>query len=308
MKILVTPRSLTKNGHPALDGFGKAGYEVVFSTPGGFPTEDELIKLLPGCVGYLAGVETVSAKVLAAAIDLRVIGRNGTGVDNVDLDAAKKKGLVICRAEGANARGVAELAFSHILASVRSIPFSDNCLKKGKWERRKGLELEGRTLGLVGCGKIGRMVAQFALAFGMKVLAYDLYPDKSFKPSGDFSYVTLNDIMTNADIISLHCPPKEDGLPLIDRHAVSIMKKGVYIINTARGGLMDDDAILEGLESGKIAGVGVDAFESEPPVDWRLAKHDRVVATPHVGGFTDESVDRAVSLSVENMLVALARK
>ncbi|MEI7900059.1 MAG: phosphoglycerate dehydrogenase [bacterium] len=305
MKILVTPRSLTKSGHPALERLKQAGYEVVFSAPGSSPTEEQLLALLPGCVGYLAGVEPVSGNVLDAAKGLRVISRNGTGIDNVDLEAAQRNHIRVCRAEGANARGVAELAFAHILAAVRSVSFSDGCLKKQDWQRRKGLELEGRTLGLVGCGRVGRLVAKFALAFDMKVLAYDPCLDASFRPSERFSYASLTEVLTQADLISLHCPANADGSALIGRQTIALMKKGVYIVNTARGGLLDDEAVLEALDAGLIAGVTIDAFESEPPKDWRLVQHDRVIATPHVGGFTDESVDRAVSVAVDNLLKAL---
>jgi len=304
-KILVTPRSVTKKGHPALDRLKKAGFEVLFCTPGAQPSEDELVKLLPGCVGYLAGVEPVTAKVLKTAKDLKAISRNGTGVDNIDLDAAQKQNIKVLRAEGANARGVAELAFGHILSAIRSIPASDAALKKETWERVKGIELEGRTLGIVGCGKIGKIVAKFAIGFDMNVLAYDPYPDKAFSPGKAFRYATLEEVLEKSDIVTLHCPPAKDNKPLIDAAAVARMKKGAYLINTARGALIDDAAVIKALDEGKLAGVTVDAFEPEPPKDWKLAKHPKVIATPHVGGFTDESVDRAVGVAVDNLLSAL---
>ena len=305
MKILVTPRSVTKHGHPSLDVLKDAGYEIVFSKPGCFPTEDELIELLSGCVGYLAGVEEISAKVLDSARELKVISRNGTGVDGVDLEAAQRNGIKVCRAQGANARGVAELTFAHMLCAIRSVSFNDTAMKSGDWTRRKGMELEGRTLGLIGCGKIGQLVAGFAAGFGMKVLAYDLYPDEHFSPTGDFAYCELGELLTDADIISLHCPGNADGTALIDKEAIEMMKRGVYLINTARGSLLDDDAVLAALDAGMIAGVTVDAFESEPPEDWRLAKDVRVVATSHIGGFTEESVARAMTVAVKNILIEL---
>ena len=306
MKILVTPRSVTRSGHPALEALKEAGYELVFSTPGCLPNEDELLKLLPGCIGYLAGVEQISARVLDAAKDLKVISRNGTGVDSIDLAAAERNGIEIRRAEGANARGVAELTIAHILAVVRSVPFSDTAMKGQQWERRKGVELEGQTLGIVGCGKIGRLVTGFALALGMRVLAFEPYPSPEFSPGGDFEYTSLEDVLSKADIISLHCPAKADGTALIDGQAIATMKEGVYIINTARGSLLDQDAVLEALESGHIAGVALDAYDSEPPEDWRLSKDSRTVATPHIGGYTVQSIDRAVSAAVDNLLEALA--
>lgn len=306
VKVLVTPRSLTKAGHPCLEEFRKAGYEVLLARPDSFPSEDELVALLPDCVGYLAGVEPVSARVLDCAKHLRVIGRNGTGVDNIDIAAARRKGIQVCRADGANARAVAELAFAHILASVREIPFCDRNVKKGEWVRRKGMQLEGRTLSLVGCGNIGRLVARFALAFDMTVIAHDPAPADPL-PSSRFSYGTLAEVMACADIISLHCPPSDNGEPLINRGTIAAMKRGVYLVNTARAALIDDDAVLEALGTGHIAGLGMDVFRSEPPKDLRLVQHCRVIATPHVGGLTDESVDRAASLAVTRMLEVLSR-
>lgn len=307
MKILVTPRSVTRTkGHPSLKPLEDAGYDVVFSSPGTFPSEDALLQLLPGCIGYLAGVETISAKVLNAAPELRVISRNGTGVDSIDLEAAARNGIAVCRALGANARGVAELAFGLILSLIRSIPASDAAMKTRRWTRREGIEVAGRTLGLIGCGAVGRYVAQFALGLDMHVVACDPYPDHSFHPGERFSYTGMDDLLRQSDIISLHCPPTADGKPLVDAAMIGQMNDGVYLINTARGSLLDQDAALAALISGKISGIGVDAFETEPPEDWRIPLDPRVIATPHIGGYTDESIERAMSVAVENLLRALA--
>ena len=304
-KILVTPRSLTKGGHPALEILTGAGHELIFCTPGQQPCENELVTLLGDCEGYLAGVEKVTARVLDAANNLKAISRNGTGINNIDLEKANEKGIKICRAEGANARGVAELAWAHLLGLLRAVPSSDLFLKHDGWDRRKGIELEGRTLGLVGCGRIGKYVAQFALGFDMRVRAYDPYPDQYFRPSSRFSYAKFDQVLAQADVISLHCPPPPNGHPLIDQTTIGMMKQGVYLLNTARGELLDDMAVYKALENGKIAGVGLDAFREEPPIDRLLLKHGRVIATPHVGGFTKESVDRAVSVAAQNLLEAL---
>ena len=306
-KILVTPRSLTKNGHPALKRLEEAGYEVIFSNPGSQPSEEELLKLLPDCIGMLAGVEPVTSRILKSAKCLKVISRNGVGTNSIDKAAAKSLGIKILVTPGANARGVAELAFGHILSAVRSIAFCDSSIKKENWQRREGIELEGKTLGLAGCGNIGKYVAKFALGFDMKVLAYDPFKDESFKPSDDFKYCSFDELTEQSDIISLHCPPKDDGSALINEAVISKMKNGVYIINTARAELLDDEAILKSLDSGKIAGLTLDVFSPEPPKDWRLAKHPNVVATAHVGGFTKESIDRAVSMAVDNLINELEK-
>ena len=301
-KVLVTPRSLTKGGDPALDLLTGEGFEIVFSTPGQMPPEDELIKLLPGCVGYLAGVEPITAAVLETATDLKVISRNGTGINTIDLKAAKRLNIEILRAEGANARGVAELTLGVMLSLIRSIPFSDARLKRAKWERRKGLELQGRTLGLIGCGKIGQLVAQLALAFGMQVLAYDIYPNPNFAPNSDFRFSNLDEVLAKSEIISFHCPEQPDGLPILDRERLERLKPGVFIVNTARASLIDETAILGMLQAGRVAGLALDVFDREPPDTTPLLLDDRVIVSPHIGGFTSESVSRATLAAVENML------
>lgn len=304
-KILITPRSLTKNGHPALNRLEDAGYNLTFSNPGVQPTEEELQRLLPDCIGMLAGVEPITAKVLEAAEQLKVISRNGVGVNNIDKEAAATKGIKILITPGANSFGVAELAFGHILSVTRSIPFCDAAIKRSDWQRKKGVELKGKVLGIVGCGSIGRYVTQLALGFNMQVLAYDPFADKSFHPSEKFKYCSFDELVGRADIISLHCPANEDGSALIDDKVISKMKAGVYIVNTARAELLDEDAVLRALDCGKIAGLALDVFSPEPPEDWRLAKHENVVATAHIGGFTRESVDRSVGMAVDNLISAL---
>jgi D-3-phosphoglycerate dehydrogenase len=303
-KILVTPRSLTTHGDPAFALLREAGYEIVFSTPGLQPDEDELVKLLPGCVGYLAGVERISAKVLEAAKDLRVVSRNGTGIDNIDLEAARRQNIQVRRAEGANARGVAELTIGLIFALVRSIPYGDATLKGGAWERRQGIELQSRVLGLIGCGHVGKAVALLGTGIGMEVIAFELYPDYSFAPT-NFCYVSLDDLCRRSDVVSLHCPPLENGEPLIDKDTITKMKRGVYLVNTARAALVDEEAVLAGLDSGQLAGVAMDVFAQEPPVDCRLVKHNRVIATPHIGAYTAESVHKATAQAVDNLLAVL---
>ena len=303
---MVTPRSLTQNGHPALEKLSKADFEVIFCTAGVQPSEEELVQILPDCVGYLAGVEIISAQVLKSAKQLKVISRNGVGVDNVDVETAKELNIKILKTSGANARGVAELTFAHILGVTRSIAFCDASLKQQNWRRKKGIELEGKTLGLVGCGNIGKIVAGFALGFDMTVLAYDPFKDENFRPSGNFHYCDFEDLITQSDIISLHCPPVNSGKALINAEIISKMKNGIYIINTARAGLLDEEAVLEALGTGEIAGLASDVFSSEPPDDWRLANHPNVVATAHIGGFTRESVDRAVEEAVVNLLRELS--
>ncbi len=305
-KILITPRSLTRDGDPALELLKKAGHQLVLSTPGNMPDEEELLRLVPGCIGWLAGVEKITEKVLRGAPGLKAISRNGSGVDSIDLEACRRLGIAVLRAEGANARGVAELTLGLLLSLVRSVPASCSRMKSGGWERRQGVELAGRTLGIIGCGRIGKLVSRFALALDMQVLGHDAFPDASFAPSPRFRFAQLSDVLASSDAVSLHCPHTAGEPPLMNRAAIAGMKKGAYLINTARAGLVDDAAVLEGLENGRIAGYAVDAYDREPPLPSALLSHERVIATPHIGAFTAESVSRATLAAVENLLAALS--
>jgi D-3-phosphoglycerate dehydrogenase / 2-oxoglutarate reductase len=305
-KILITPRSVTKEkAHYSLEKLRLEGYEIIFSSAGVQPDEEELIGLLPGCVGYLAGVEKISAKVLQSAKLLKVISRNGVGINNVDAEAAKKLNITVCNTPAANARGVAELAVSLMFALVRAIPFSDENLKSGQWERKKGIEIHGKTLGIIGCGRIGKEVALMGLALGMKVLAYDPFSNDFISYSNDFKYTSFENVLKEADVVSLHCPPNKDGTTLLNKFTISLLKDGAYIINTARGELLDEDEILKGLDNKKITGIALDAFITEPPENRKLIEHKNVISTPHIGGFTNESIDKAMGEAVDNIIKIL---
>jgi phosphoglycerate dehydrogenase-like enzyme len=304
-KVIVTPRSLSSGGHPLLDRIRDAGYELVFPSPGAQPSEAELGAAIADATGYLAGVEPIGSRVIEAASRLRVISRNGSGVDNIDLEAASKKGIVIRRAEGANARGVAELAFGLILDSARSISRVNSALKSELWVREKGFELEGRTLGLIGCGKVGRLVARLALAFEMRVLAHDPCPDTGFDPGPGFAWAPLPSVLSAADVLSLHCPSTKGGKPILNAEAIATLKKGVVVVNTARQGLVDEAAMALALDFGFVRAYATDAFDKEPPEDFTLLKRPSVLATSHIGGFTDESVERATKMAIDNLLDSL---
>lgn len=305
-KVIVTPRSLSGGNHPLLDRLRGAGYELVFPAPGAQPSREQLLSAVGDAVGYIAGVERIDAGVIAAAPKLRAISRNGTGVDSVDLAAAAAAGIAVLRAEGANARGVAELAFAHILAAARGLPAACAELKAGRWTRTKGFELEGKTLGVVGCGKIGRLVARFALGFDMHVLGFDPFPDPAFGAAAGFRYADLDTVIASADVVSLHCPSAPGGGPVLDAAAITRLKRGAVVVNTARESLVDAAAMIAALDSGAVSSYGIDAFDAEPPADFSLARHPRVLPTPHVGGFTDESIDRATAAAVDNLLAALS--
>lgn len=302
--IAVTPRSLSEAGHPSLARLEAAGYEVVFPAPGRTPTLAELEAVLPRCAGYLAGVEQVPSALLEQCPGLRVISRNGVGVDNVDLDTAARLGITVVPALGANSQGVAELALALAFGAARMIPWSDARLKSERWERTRGVELSGRTLGIVGLGQIGRRVAAMAAGIGMRVIGQDAYPDRGWTPPPGFEWVGIESLIAGSDVISLHAPGGDR--PLLGRAELGRMRPGAILVNTARASLVDQAAVIDALDSGHLRAYCIDAHESEPPADYTLVHHERVIATPHVGGFTEESVERASAAAVDGLLRALS--
>lgn len=300
-RIMVTPRSAV--GHPAIERLAAAGYEIVFPSPGAVPTPAQQRAAIATSVGYLAGIEPVGRDLLAAAPLLRAISRNGTGADAIDLAAAEELGIRVLRAPAANAQGVAELAVTLMLAAARNLPHAAASIAAGEWGRRQGIELSGRTLGLIGAGQIGRRVAVVALAIGMRVRAYDAYPDSTFQPAGDFAFAELADVLREADVLSLHAPPADR--PLIDREALGRMPRGAILVNTARATLVDADAVLDALDTGALRAYAADVFDPEPPGRTPLTTHPAFIGTAHIGGFTQESVDRAMGAAVDQLIHAL---
>lgn len=306
-RILVTPRSLSQGGHPALRSLEAAGFELVMPAPGAIPDKSVLIAALPGCVGWLAGVEPVSERVLDAADRLRVISRNGTGVDNLPLQALEARGIELRRAVGTNARGVAELALTLTLMGLRRIVWTHEGMRRGTWPRRLGREISDATVGVIGLGAIGATFAQLCLHLGAQVVGYDPFANDERIVHANFRRAGLDEALVGVDAVSLHAPLPEDGRPLLTAERIAVMARGSVVVNTARAGLVDAEAMLSALESGRIACYATDVFDTEPPELSPLLAHPHTVLTSHIGGFTDASVERSTTRAVENLLEALAQ-
>jgi D-3-phosphoglycerate dehydrogenase len=211
----------------------------------------------------------------------------------------------VATAGGANAGGVAELAVALIFSALRHVPAADAGIKHGGWPRRRGRELRGRNVAVIGCGAIGGEVVHMLTALGARVLAYDpMQPDLRIG-ADRFTWMDLPAALKAADIITFHCPLQKNGKPILDAATVATLRPGVIIVNTARAALVDEAALLAGLTSGAIESYATDVFAEEPPKDLTLARHPRVIATSHIGGFTDESVERATSVAIDHLLAAL---
>jgi D-3-phosphoglycerate dehydrogenase len=283
----------------------EAGCELVANPWGRSPTEDELIERIAGVDVLISGTEPVTARVLAAADTLKVISKHGVGYENIDLEAAKARAIPVAVAGDAIADSVADMAFALLLALARRIPQSDRAVRQGQWPRMVGMELRGKTLGIVGLGQIGKELCKRARGFGMQLLAYDVRRDEQFAASWGLRYVELDELLSTADAISLHAPvtPKTRGL--IGPRALALIKPGAYLINTARGELVDEAALAEALASGRLAGAASDVFVREPPGDNPLLALENFIATPHSAGQTEDGLRKLGEITAENALRVL---
>lgn len=309
MKILVTPTSFGENSKllakKRLEEFAD---EIIYNPYNRPLTEDEIIPLLNGCDGYIAGLDIISARVLQSYAGLKVVSRYGTGFDRVDIVAAKECGIAVTNTPGVNAQAVADLAFGLILSITRKIPMLDRTTKEGSWIRATGIEVYGKTIGILGLGAIGKNVANRAKGFEMQVLAYDPYIDEAYAKKNNIKICSFEEIITRSDIISLHLPLNEQTRHIIGKDAFKKMKTGAIIVNTSRGGIIDEDAAIEALVSGKLGGLGLDAFEVEPPLKSKLFELDNVVLTPHTGARTIEATENMAEAAVDNLITILQGK
>lgn len=268
-------------------------------------------QLLADIAGYDALVvrsrTKVTPAVVAAGDRLKVVGRAGVGVDNIDLDACREHGVTVVNSPLAASIAVAELTLSLMLALARSVPRADMAMKQGNWIKKqlKGVELYGKTLGLVAVGRIGAAVAERAVAFGMRVLAFDPYLTPEQVRERHAEPAALDEVLQQSDYISIHSPLTAETRHMINASAFAQMKEGARLICAARGGVIDEDALLAALESGKVAGAALDVYETEPPGSAALVQHPNVVATPHVGAQTREAQDRAGEDIADEVLAAL---
>ena len=269
---------------------------------------DVLARDLADADGLLVRSATkVDARLLAAAPRLRIVARAGTGVDNVDVEAASARGILVVNAAGANSISVAEHAWALMLALARAIPSADRAMKEGRWEKKKflGTELRGKTLGVAGFGRIGQEVAQRARAFGMHVLAHDPFISADLAGRFGVELVSIDDLCASADYLTLHLPATSETQHLFNDERFARCKPGLRLINTARGELIDERALRRAIENGIVAGAGLDVFENEPPTDWALAQLPQVIATPHIAASTEEAqelVGLETAVTVRNFL------
>ena len=305
-RVLITLSELVYQPGPCQQLLAEGGLEVVYPPRGmSLYDEDRLIAHLPGIDCVLAGNEPFSRRVLLAS-RLRAIARFGVGYDAIDVPAATELGIAVAITPGMNQASVAEHAMALMLGILRGLPVRDRAVRAGGWTHRDPLPpLRGKTLGLVGLGRIGREVVPRAQAFDVNVIAHDPMPDMAFFAVRGIRLVSLDALLAESDIVSLHLPCTAKTQRIMNADTLAKMRRGAYLINTARGGLIDEEALADALESGQLAGAGLDAFAQEPPpVDHRLLKLDNVLLTPHLAGVDHDSL-RGMSCLAAECLVRL---
>lgn len=303
--ILITTSSFGKADKEPLERLRQAGFDIRLNPFGRKLTEAEVLELIEAHqpTGMIAGVEPLSRKVLIAANRLKMISRCGIGMESVDMTAAKERGISVANTPEGPTVAVAELTVGMILTLLRKIHLSDAGIRAGQWVRPMGSLLHGKTVGIIGCGRIGASVAMHLKAFGCQILGCDIIQ----KDAGFIEIAEPNRLLAESDIISLHIPGGEANYHFIDRQRMGFMKKGAFLINAARGDLVDETALAEALQSGHLAGAALDTFEKEP-YDGPLKDMDNVLLTAHIGSYAAEARGMMEMQAVENLMEALNRQ
>jgi D-3-phosphoglycerate dehydrogenase / 2-oxoglutarate reductase len=296
IRVAVTPRSMRDTSGPHHELLESADIEVRWTNKDRQLSEEEMIRLVRNCPGLIVGVDPVTEAVFSAG-PLRAVVKYGSGMDNIDTHAAERMGVRVASTPAANARSVAELTIALLFALARHIVEHDRDVRAGSWSRRTGIEVVGKKLGVVGLGAVGKEVASLARAIGLDVVAHD-----PFVETADVQLVPFDDLLASCDAISLHVPLNDSTSGMIGLHELVSMKKGAFLINTARGGIVDEGALADALASGQLGGAALDAFGHEPPGPTRLLEYDNFLASPHAGAATVEAVQRTGTAAITELL------
>jgi len=285
-KILISTSSFNLDNFSGKEELAKKGYEIVLNPYEKKMSEQQISELIDDSVtAMIAGTEPLTAAVLEKATGLKILVRCGIGMDNVDLEAAKKLGIKVFNTPDAPTRSVAELTLGHILSLLRRIPESDRSIRNGQWQPLMGSLLYGRTVGIIGFGRIGKMVGNLLMVFGTKILIHD---DFAQETNRDFNFVSKDEIFSNSDIVTLHLPYSKENHHLVNKEILLKMKPTAFLVNVSRGGLVDDNALYQAISDNKIAGAALDCFEQEPYTG-PLVNCERVQLSSHMGSYASQS-------------------
>lgn len=303
--VLVTPTSFPQNVALCAELESRVG-RVTYNTTGKPLNSLQLRAILGDVNALLAGLDDIDEAALESAPHLKVVARYGVGLSNVDLQAASRLGISVTYTPGANAKAVAELAVALMLNLLRPILSAALETRQGGWPRLKGFSMEGKTIGLVGLGSIGKEVARRLRGWECRLLAFDIAPNVDFADQNGVELVSLEELLSRADLVSLHAPLTAETRGLVDAGFLMKMKPGAYLVNTARGELVDEAALLQALDSGQVRSAALDTFCEEPPsVGNALLLHPHVIATPHMGAHTDAAVQAMGRMALDDCLAVL---
>jgi D-3-phosphoglycerate dehydrogenase / 2-oxoglutarate reductase len=305
-RIAVTPVALCTTENAVVNTLREREFEVALHRSTTPPTLDDLRELLRGAVGMIAGMEPIPAEVIEGADRLRVISRFGVGYDNIDVAAATRRGILVTYIPEAMTDTVADLTFGLILALARRIPELDAAMKAEEWRRVIGADVTGKTLGLLGTGRIGMAVARRATGFRMRLLGYDPVPNRRFGEEVGGAYVSFEEVLRQSDFISLHLPMLPETRGLIGAAQLALVKPTAFLVNCARGALVDEAAVYTALTEGRLAGFGTDVYPKEPPAPQPLYKLPNVIALPHIASFTPDTAARMGQTGLANLPAGLS--
>ena len=301
-KVLITPRSFAQYSSEPFEKLKNAGITIVNNPVGGILNKEQMMTHIQGMDGILIGVDPLDADVLACAPELKVVSKYGVGTDNIDLDFCKKQDITVTITRNANSEAVADYAFALMLAVARKVVEIDKGCRQGDWGKKVAVDVFGKKLGVIGLGAIGRGVVARAKGFSMDVYGYDAYPDDDYIKAQNIKFASPDDMLKTCDFISLHLPLTTETKHLINAANLKTAKKNLIIINTARGGIINEMDLYEALKSGDIMGAGVDVFESEPAKDSKLLALDNVVVGSHCGASTVGAVDAMSNMAAEHII------
>jgi len=304
MKILTSPSSFGQITNKPLDLLTDAGFEVINNPFGRKLTEDEVIYLAKDCVGIVAGVEPLTARVMDALPGLKCISRVGIGLDNIDLNHAARKGIIIKNTPDGPTRAVAELTLGLTLALIRKVPQAHYDMKNRVWKKRTGNLILNKVIGVVGLGRIGKQVSQLFKSIGARIIGYDPFADKDWALKYGVELMDFETVLKTADIITIHVPGDENNSAVFGAKEMDLIKPGAFLINISRGGIVDEDVLYASLSTGKLSGAAIDVFAEEPYVG-PLIDLDNVVLTPHLGSYAEEGKLIMEVDAVNNLINAL---
>ena len=304
MKVLASPSSIGQIASDPFDLLIANGYEVVKNPYGRKLTEEETIKLGKDCIGIVAGVENLNAKVINSLPKLKCISRVGVGMDSVDISYAESKGIQVLNTPNGPTRAVAELTLGLTMALLRKIPNAHYDLKNKVWKKQTGNLLFEKKVGVLGLGRIGRTTAEMFKALGNQVAGFDLYPNEEWAKINGVEILNLKELLTTCDIITIHVPAKADGSAVLTKEELDLLKNDAFVVNVSRGGVIDEDALYEVLQSGKLSAVALDVFNQEP-YSGPLCDLENVVLTPHIGSYAKEGKLKMEIDAAQNLINAL---